>query len=324
MSSTTTPTTPTTASMNAQADKAPPQDPYWSRTASQWSAAPREDPVVWGTNQGPLSSDELAAFERDGFRFEPQLVESSEAAELADEAWRMAKSARTGQAGVVFEPPNANSAGPVVRSLFRVHQTSSRLRQICQQERIVGIARQILGSDVYLHQSRINFKPALDGKEFFWHSDFETWHIEDGMPRMRAVSLSLNLTENHEFNGPLMVIPGSHHHYVRCVGHTPENHFQQSLQKQQYGVPDREALEMLVEQGGITAPKGSPGSGLFFECNLMHGSNGNMSPQPRVNLFLVFNSLENPLREPFGSMPPRPEFLGERHPMPIMELANGR
>jgi ectoine hydroxylase len=317
-------TTPAASTAKSPADHSSHQDPYWSRTASQWSIAPREDPVVWGTNQGPLSSDERAAFERDGYHFEPQLVDSAEAGELADEAWRMAKSARTGQPGVVFEPPSANSTEPVVRSLFRVHQTSSRFRQICQQQRIVEIARQILGSDVYLHQSRINFKPALDGKEFFWHSDFETWHMEDGMPRMRAVSLSLNLTENHEFNGPLMVIPGSHQHYVRCVGLTPENHFQQSLQKQQYGVPDREALERLVEQGGITAPKGPPGSGLFFECNLMHGSSGNMSPQPRVNLFLVFNSQENQLREPYGSTPPRPEFLGERQPVPIRELAGGR
>jgi ectoine hydroxylase len=299
----------------------PTLDPYWSRTQQQWSAADREDPVIWSGEPGPLAPVEIAEFERDGFRFDSELVPPEEAAELADEAWGMARAAHSGDPGVVLEPPSRESDGAaVVRSLFRVHEASERFRRICQHERIVGIVRQLLGSDVYLHQSRINFKPPLDGKEFFWHSDFETWHIEDGMPRMRAVSLSLNLTENHEFNGPLMVIPQSHRTYVRCVGGTPENHFEQSLRKQQYGVPSREALEMLVERGGITAPKGPPGSGLFFECNLMHGSSGNMSPHPRVNLFLVFNSLENALQDPYGDMPPRPEYLGERQPVPIMEL----
>lgn len=292
-------------------------DPYWSRTDQQWAAAERQDPVVWGGSAGPLGRRELSDFATHGFRFEPELVSPQEAGELADEAWRMAGDARPGDAGVVMEPPHRNSDGPVVRSLFRVHESSQRFRRMVHHKPIIALVRQLLGSDVYLHQSRINFKPALDGKEFFWHSDFETWHIEDGMPRMRAVSLSLNLTENHEFNGPLMVIPQSHQTYVRCVGSTPGNHFEQSLRKQQYGVPSREALEMLVERGGIMAPKGRPGSGLFFECNLMHGSNGNMSPHPRVNLFLVFNSVENALREPYGGRPPRPEFLGDRRPVPI-------
>src|SRR5690606_8361003 len=161
-------------------------------------------------------------------------------------------------------------------SLFRLHRTSELFQRITQLPRVVGMIRQLLGDDVYVHQSRINFKPAFDGKEFFWHSDFETWHIEDGMPRMRAISMSLRLTENHEFNGPLMVVPGSHRHFVRCVGRTPDDHYQQSLKKQQYGVPSREAMAWLVDQGGIVAPKGPPGSAVFFDCNLMHGSCGNL------------------------------------------------
>ncbi len=64
--------------------------------------------------------------------------------------------------------------------------------------------------------------------------------------------------------------------------------------------------------GGIQAPKGLPGSVVFFDCNTMHGSNGNLSPTPRVNLFAVYNSVENPITEPFGDRPPRPEYLAER------------
>jgi len=141
------------------------------------------------------------------------------------------------------------------------------------------------------------------------------------MPRMRAVSLSINLTENNEFNGPLMLVDGSHRKYIRCAGETPDDHFKASLRKQEYGVPSSDALRMLVEEGeGITAPKGGPGSATLFDCNTMHGSVANLSPYPRTNLFLVFNSVENRLVNPFGGKPPRPEFLGERDVVPLSEL----
>ena len=87
------------------------------------------------------------------------------------------------------------------------------------------MAEQLLGSRVYVHQSRINYKSGFDGKEFYWHSDFETWHAEDGLPRMRAVSASIALSDNTPLNGPLMLIPGSHRHFVACIGETPDDHY---------------------------------------------------------------------------------------------------
>lgn len=281
-------------------------DPYTSRFGSTWEVVPREDPVLWG-DRGPLDRRELAAYERDGFRFDERLFDDDEVERLANEAERLADQVERGQPGVITEP-----ASNTVRSIFRMHRTSDVFRDVCRDPRLIEVARQLLGSEVYIHQSRINFKPGFDGKEFFWHSDFETWHIEDGMPRMRAVSVSVNLTENHEFNGPLMVIPGSHQLYVRCVGQTPEDHYKQSLKRQEYGVPSIDALRELVDRGGITAPKGRAGSATFFECNTMHGSTGNLSPHPRTNLFVVFNSVENFVVEPFGGTRPRPDFLCER------------
>lgn len=137
------------------------------------------------------------------------------------------------------------------------------------------------------------------------------------MPRMRALSVSIFLTESDEFNGPLMLIPGSHQTYIRCAGLTPENHFETSLRRQQYGVPNREALELLLDDQAIVAPKGPAGSVVFFDCNTMHGSNGNLSAKPRINLFAVYNSVDNPLQQPFCGQPPRPDYLAERTVRPI-------
>lgn len=283
-------------------------DPYASRTGAQWESTSRVDPIVWGQpSSGPLSADELANYERDGFLFFPELIDSDEVDQLIVEAKSLAASWPEGRPGLVREPDSE-----IVRSIFRLHKISDLYQRFFAESRLADRARQLLGSDTYLHQSRINYKPAFDGKEFFWHSDFETWHVEDGMPRMRAVSVSIFLSESHEFNGPLMLVPGSHRTYVRCPGETPENHFEHSLRRQEYGVPPREALADMVEQGGIVAPKGPAGSVVFFECNTMHGSSGNLSPSPRTNLFAVYNSTENRLVDPFCNRPARPEYLAER------------
>ena len=129
---------------------------------------------------------------------------------------------------------------------------------------------------------------------------------------MRTLSASVNLTGTNQFNGPLMLIPGSHRIFVPCTDETPEENYRRSLVRQEVGVPDLETIETLHAKGGIVAPSGPPGSVLFFDCNLMHGSGGNISPWPRNNLFLVMNSIENPLEDPFSARSPRPEFLAER------------
>ncbi len=287
-------------------------DPYYSRTSDTCEMAPRVDPVVSNAS-GPLTTDEVWNYEHDGFLFAPALFSPDEIAELTAEATSLVEHWPEGQAGLVRE-----SGSDTVRSVFRLHRISDVFNRLFADDRLLQRARQLIGTDVYIHQSRINYKPPMYGKEFFWHSDFETWHVEDGMPRMRALSISVFLTESHEFNGPLMLIPGSHETYIRCAGATPEKHFEQSLRRQEYGVPSCKAMETLLEGKEIVAPKGPPGSVVFFDCNTMHGSNGNLSPTSRVNLFAVYNSVDNQLTNPFCNHPPRPEFLAERtvHRMP--------
>jgi ectoine hydroxylase len=49
----------------------------------------------------------------------------------------------------------------------------------------------------------------------------------------------------------------------------------------------------------------------------MHGSNGNITPWPRSNLFLVYNSVENALEAPFSGQAPRPPHIASRHFEPL-------
>ncbi len=283
-------------------------DPYHSRTGHPWEIADRHDPVVWEQGEGPLESVQLESYGKDGFLLLRDIFSREEVESMIRATDELRERFATeDRPEAVLEPGTKE-----LRSLFRVHRYHSLYEGVVSDPRVTGPARQILGGDVYVHQSRVNLKPGFEGREFYWHSDFETWHVEDGMPRMRALSASLLLSDSLDCNGPLMVVPGSHRRYVRCPGTTPEEHFKESLRKQDIGVPPREALSSLAENGGIRTLVAPAGSVILFDCNLMHGSGGNMSPYPRNSLFVVYNSIENRLEDPFSGLPPRPVFLGER------------
>jgi ectoine hydroxylase len=288
------------------------RDPYESRVGGGSELARREDPVVWPGRSGPLDDTQLRQYEAGGFIVMRDLLGAEATHALLVEAERLASIADKTRDDVILEPD-----GDAVRSLFRVHRSNKMYEQLTADPRLADIARQILGEDVYTHQSRINFKPAFEGEPFSWHSDFETWHVEDGMPRMRALSASVLLTENTEHNGPLLVIPGSHKSYVRCTGVTPPEHFKVSLRQQEYGVPARSAIAELAQAGGVASVTGPPGTVVFFDSNLLHASSGNVTPLARHNVFLVYNAVSNGLVAPFGGRPPRPNFLAEREVVAI-------
>ncbi|AUA57129.1 ectoine hydroxylase [Achromobacter spanius] len=305
----------------------PAQDPYASRTDRGSAIIARQDPVVYedGKYANALSGEQVGQYERDGFLLMENLFSEEEIRALSAEVERMTRDPSIIRREESITEPGSNA----VRSIFMVHVLNPVLSRLVRDPRLVNVARQILGSEVYIHQSRANMKPGFKGKEFYWHSDFETWHVEDGMPSMRALSCSVLLTDNNECNGPLMLVPGSHRQFISCVGETPNEHYKQSLKKQEYGVPDPVSLQLLVEQGGIRSMTAKAGSVVFFDCNTMHGSNSNISPWPRANVFMVYNSMENTLNPPKYGLTPRPEHIATRKgfkavtPLDTLKLVGG-
>jgi len=304
--------------MTAAAIHGPVQtDPYPTRLPpgpQKPSMLPRLEPVIHGQSRARPGNDGLTSamarrFSRDGFLVLRGFFCASEVDQFRREADRLASVVRARPGPEAF----CERGTTTLRSLFDVPRFSTLFARLAESPRLTHIVRDILDDDVYLHQTRLNFKPAFRGKDFYWHSDFETWHAEDGMPRMRAVSASISLTPNTAVNGPLLLIPGSHRRFVPCRGRTPDDHYRASLVKQEYGVPDEASLTALVARGGIRAATGPPGTVVLFDCNVMHGSNSNISPEPRSNLFFVYNARANALGPPAAGTAPRPEFVAARN-----------
>ncbi len=297
-------------------------DLYPSRGGLKGNIVPRQHPVVWAQADvnPPVDRTLIDQYERDGFLVLRDVFTPEEVANLQAELDQL-----RGRAESMDRPEVITEKGSrQVRSIFKVHELSAVFAKLAADKRLAGLASYLLGDDVYLHQTRLNYKPGFHGKEFYWHSDFETWHIEDGMPLPRALSISVSLTDNTPHNGPLLVMPGSHKHYVVCEGETPPENYQMSLQAQETGVPSDENLARLAEQGGLVDTAGPAGSVLIFDCNLMHGSNSNITHLPRSNAFFVYNAVGNAVQEPFCDQPPRPEFIATRESFTPVKLRSNR
>uniref|UniRef100_A0A7S1V9J6 Ectoine hydroxylase n=1 Tax=Sexangularia sp. CB-2014 TaxID=1486929 RepID=A0A7S1V9J6_9EUKA len=287
----------------------PTRDPVWTRDV----IVPRVDPIVWSTadQRTRLSPKEVAAYEERGYHIAHGVFSPKEVDELLAEARSIANAQRSSNHPRVVTEPSSGE----VRSLFAVHDDFPSL---VHDERVAAVARDIVGSThEYVHQSRINFQSPIVGSGFFWHSDWETWAQEDGMPEMRAVSAVVALTDNTTLNGALLVIPGSHKHFVGTVGETPLCAWETSLKHRlTFGAPSAQTITSFVlEKGmGVTPLECKAGSVIFFDCNLLHGSANNLTPYARSNVYFAYSCAENALAaDPFGGAAlRRPEYLATR------------
>lgn len=292
------------------------QDHYPTRVSNRPELLERTEPVVHGTvDDGPLDAEALQTFDKDGALLVENVFSADEISQISARLETLTEDpALRADARTITELESEQ-----VRSIFEVHAIDPLFRDVINDDRVVAPARQILASEVYLHQTRVNVKPGFSGDGFWWHSDFETWHAEDGMPQMRALSASITLTDNYPYNGPLLIVPGSHRTFVATVGKTPDDHYRASLKHQRVGTPDHDSLEeLIIGQGrGIRQMTGKAGSVVFFDCNIMHGSGGNISPFPRSNVFAVFNSVDNAVSQPYAAPKARPNYLSAREVQPL-------
>ncbi len=202
--------------------------------------------------------------------------------------------------------------GVTVRSAYAIHRGETLFSQLGRSARLVEPTRRLLGGEVYLYQSKLNVKRPFVGDRWEWHQDYAFWRAEDAMLTPRVLTAAVYLDDINEFNGPLVVIPGSHREgLVRCApwassaeGGELSGYTSASLK---YTVA-RDEVARLVRQGGLLAPKGEAGTVLFFSGCLVHASGANLSPFPRSLALYTYNRVDNaPVRAPR-----RPWFLQSR------------
>ena len=250
-----------------------------------------------------LTSQQLQQFAEEGYLFLPGCFLEEEVAPLRDEAEQIYATNRQ-------EVWREKTGAP--RTAFAAHTYNEAFRLLGSHPRLIRPVEQVFGEQLYMHQYKINAKAAFEGDVWQWHQDYGTWARDDGMPEPRAMNIAVFMDEVMPVNGPLMLIPRSHEHGVLTAGHDEET------TSYPLWTLDKETVTKLVEEGGIVAPTGKPGSVLMFHGNLVHGSAPNITPHPRRIVYLTLCAVSNYIRTPT-----RPEWIAHRDFTPIEPVPDG-
>jgi len=222
--------------------------------------------------------------------------------------------------------------GHTVRSVYGCHTTTEVFSRLVRDSRLLEPAEDLIGSQLYVYQFKLNVKAAFSGDVWQWHQDFIFWREGDGMAQPNALTVVIFLDDVTELNGPIVLVPGSHRGGViepLARGGDSNN---DALMLDAYSnspawisnltatlkyTIDQQVLAELISRYGTVSPKGPAGSVLFFHSNLVHGSGTNISPRNRVLSLITYNSVRNVPQFPEDR---RPEFLASSDARPLERL----
>ncbi|MGE3773506.1 MAG: phytanoyl-CoA dioxygenase family protein [Gammaproteobacteria bacterium] len=225
-----------------------------------------------------LTSAQLAQYRREGVIHFTDLFTAAEVAAFKAE-----------QARIMAMPLDSHLRAQTGEFLgtTAMERVSPLYARLLRDERLLGIAEQLLGPALYCHQYKIILKEPFGKLSLPWHQDYGPWLHHDGMPQPTAISIGIYLDEITEFNGPIVYIPGSHaqglidYEVIPVPGTTPIP-----------SLPNATVARLAAEHGMIS-PKGPAGSVTIFDCCTAHASGQNLSPSPRNLIYLSYNPVAN-------------------------------
>jgi phytanoyl-CoA hydroxylase len=233
-----------------------------------------------------FSQEQVSRFQRDGFVIERALA----GRELCE---RMKATARNHlerelaplefEAQVKYPGAPATLDAPGGRTVRRLLQACARdpiYREWATSAPLAARLRQLLGEEVELSQAHHNCvmtkRPAFSSATG-WHQDIRYWRFE----RPELVSAWLALGPEHEENGCLWLVPGSHR-----VAFGPRQ-FDEAL----FASPDQEDNRRLLQNK--VAAELDEGDVLFFHCRTLHAAGANRTDVTKYAAVFTYHAADN-------------------------------
>lgn len=252
-----------------------------------------------------LTDDQIEQYQQRGWIVLPDVFSSNEVDLLGTAATEVLE--RPGP-----EVGREDNGAPSI--CWGMHLFDERLGALVQHPAIVEPARQLLDSDIFVHQSRINMKQT-NGSIVAWHQDFGTYHRVDGVPEPRGIMIAVFVDEVSNTNAPLLAVPGSHTEgLVSTAQVDPDSPDHETVSKYRYDITD-ETMTSLVDRHGLDAITGPPGTVVLMDMTVVHGSSINIAPQRRLVLYINVCPVDNR-----GESYERPEYYAARDFSPIEPL----
>lgn len=233
-----------------------------------------------------FSQEQVTRFQRDGFVIERGFAPR-------DLCERMKAVARNHlekevaplefEAQVKYPGAPASLDAPGGRTVRRLLQACARdplFRDWATSGALAGRLHQLLGEDVELSQSHHNCvmtkNPAFSSATG-WHQDIRYWRFE----RPELVSVWLALGPEHEENGCLWLVPGSHR-----LAFGPKQYDEALFLR-----PDHEDSGKLLEKK-IPAEL-DEGDVLFFHCRTLHAAGANRTELTKYAAVFTYHAADN-------------------------------
>jgi len=215
-----------------------------------------------------LTSQQIESYRRDGYLVIPRLIEGEQLRELRALTDRIVAEARGVSANDdLYDLEASHSAAlPRVRRLKpAIFKRYDFFRALTRDPRITSLLSGLLGPNIRLYGGKLNMKSAGYGSPVEWHQDWAFYpHTNDDV-----LATGIYLDDCDMDNGPLLVIPGSHH------GPTYDHHANGRF----CGAMDPAACD--IDFGRAVPLTGPAGSMTIHHARLVHGSALNRSNRQR-------------------------------------------
>lgn len=222
-----------------------------------------------------LDPDAVAGFCRNGYVLSDSLFSEDEVRILIDAVETGARVAENTRA--------TEDASGMASRLSIWHELGDDIwTAVSTCPRIVNNIRILLGEEVAFFHGKVMFKDAHEGGAWEWHQDYGYWYNQ-GFVFPRMISAFIALDRCTRENGCLRVLRGSHR--LGRLDHVKVG--------TQTGTDPARIAEIEPLFDCINCEM-SPGSVLFFDCNLLHSSTPNTSSRHRRSFIICYNALGNP------------------------------
>ena len=193
--------------MSASAADRPEADvPDLARLASAVRLQPAPDHPLTSPrgslmSAAPLSDEQVARYQDDGFVLTPCLFD-------AEEIDLLRRAARADHELDRHAFGRADGEGGVVRLSLWNHPGDGIYGMIARCERMVRSAERLLGGEVYHYHSKMIMKDAKVGGAWAWHQDYGYWY-QNGVLLPLLTSVFVAVDPATRANGCLQVLRGS-------------------------------------------------------------------------------------------------------------------
>lgn len=221
--------------------------------------------------EGPLTDEQYAQYQSEGYVVVEDLIPSEKIAELRERIRQYSHGEREATGSMILEEEprvtrgelSVDHPGDGLRKIMNIAENDDLFRSLARDDRILGAMQQLLGQHLKLHGSMVFAKPPEVGGAKGVHQDAPYWPIRP----MNLVNMWMPIDESTTENGCMMVSPGRH---KNPLPHEPNESGDDYVIKEDY----------YDEDNFVKLPM-EPGSALFMHTLLPHATDANTTDEWR-------------------------------------------